>query len=194
MPKFADTVAAGGRVVGQDRPGEAVEIVDYDPLWSVRFDHMRGRLAKALGAVAVRIDHVGSTAVPGLPAKPVVDIQVSVVDVEDDDAYTAPIESHGFELRWIEPGHRYFRPPPGTPRLHQIHVCSSGSRWERIHLLFRDYLRANPQVAAEYAALKKRLAAKHGEHRIEYNDDKAGFIDAVVAAAEDWAAETGWVP
>jgi GrpB-like predicted nucleotidyltransferase (UPF0157 family) len=194
MPKFADTVAAGGRIVGRDRPGEAVEIVDYDPTWPQRFEDMRGRLAQALGTVAVRIDHVGSTAIPGLPAKPVVDIQVSVLDVEDDESYKSPIESLGFELRWIETGHRYFRRPPGIPRLQQIHVCSTGSRWERVHLLFRDYLLANPQVAAEYAALKKRLAAKHGEHRIEYNDDKAGFIDAVVAAAEDWATETGWSP
>jgi GrpB-like predicted nucleotidyltransferase (UPF0157 family) len=73
-------------------------------------------------------------------------------------------------------------------------VCTVGSSWERVHLLFRDYLRAHPQVAAEYAALKVRLAAKHGENRIEYNDDKAGFIDAVVAAAEDWARLTNWSP
>ena len=66
-----------------------------------------------------------------------------------DEAYRAPIELLGFERRWIETGHRYFRPPRGTPRLHLVHVCESGSRWERIHLLFRDYLRAQPRVASE---------------------------------------------
>jgi GrpB-like predicted nucleotidyltransferase (UPF0157 family) len=194
VPTFAQSLAAGGQIVGRDRPGEAVEIVEYDSVWPARFEEMRSRLSEALGEAAVRIDHVGSTAVPGLAAKPVVDIQVSVVDVEDDDAYRDAIESCGFELRWIESGHRYFRPPPGQPRLTQVHVCTVGSSWERVHLLFRDYLRAHPQVAAEYAALKVRLAAKHGENRIEYNDDKAGFIDAVVAAAEDWARLTNWSP
>lgn len=187
-------MAAGGRVIGHDRPGESVEIVDYDPAWPALFEEIRARLAEALGDVALRIDHVGSTAVPGLSAKPVIDIQVSVPDVEAEDAYCEAIEELGFELRWTEPGHRYFRPPPGLPRLHQIHVCSYGSPWERVHVLFRDYLRAHPDVAARYVAMKRDVAAQHPGDRVAYNDAKAPFIDATIRDAEKWAATTAWSP
>jgi len=153
---------------------------------------MRARLAAELGIRAVRIEHVGSTSIPGMIAKPVVDIQVSVNDVEDTDAYRAQIEAQGFELRFVEPGHRYFRPPRGMAREFQVHVCQVGSEWERVHLLFRDYLRAHPDVAAEYGRMKLRLAQQHHAERIAYNDDKAGFIDAVVRVAEEWARQTGW--
>lgn len=194
MPTFRESVAAGGRQVGQGRPGDPIEVVDYDAAWPARYELMRARLTAALGDVAVRIDHVGSTAIPGMPAKPVVDIQVSVPDVQDEDAYRDPIESQGFVLRWIETDHRYFRPPPGLPRDYQVHVCSVGSRWERIHLLFRDYVRAHPETAAQYAAMKTELAGPYKHDRIGYNDAKGPFIDGVVATAEAWATETGWRP
>lgn len=187
MPTFAESVAAGGRQVGHERPADPIAIVPYDPAWPSRFEEMRGRLAAALGQIAVRIDHVGSTAVPGLAAKPVVDIQVSVPDVEDEAAYKPPIEAQGFELRWTEPGHRYFRPPPGLPRLWQVHVCSVGSEWQRVHLLFRDYLRAHADVAAQYETLKRRVAADNRDDRIAYTDAKGPFIDDVVRRAEEWA-------
>jgi GrpB-like predicted nucleotidyltransferase (UPF0157 family) len=183
----------GGTLFGQSRP-DPIEVVPWDPTWPERFDLMRDRLAAALGDLALRIDHVGSTAIPGIPAKPVIDIQVSVADVDDTDAYRAPIEANGFALRYIEPGHRYFRPPVGLPRDYQVHVCQVGSEWERVHLLFRDFLLAHPGEAAEYGRLKMRLADKHGNHRLQYNDEKGPFIEAVGRAAEDWAKETGWKP
>jgi GrpB-like predicted nucleotidyltransferase (UPF0157 family) len=191
MPTFEESVAAGGRQVGPDRH-DPVAIVEYDPAWPDVFEQMRNMLAEALGAIAVRIEHVGSTAIPGLPAKPVVDIQVSVPDIDDDDAYREPIESLGFVLRWIETGHRYFRPPPRLPRTWQVHVCQSGGDWERVHLLFRDYMRAHPMVAFEYGQLKMRLAGNYRTDRIRYTDEKGPFIDAVLEAAEDWARESGW--
>jgi len=192
MPTFADSLAAGGRQVGPVRGGEPIDIVDYDPIWPARFEEMRARLAAALGVVAVRIDHVGSTAVPGLAAKPVVDIQVSVPDVDDEAAFRAPIEGEGFALRFIEPGHRYFRPPPGLPRLWQVHVCTVGSRWERDHLLFRDFLRAHSALADDYGQLKRRLAVGHRADRIAYTDAKGPFIEQVLRRADEWAAATGW--
>ena len=194
MPQFKDSLAAGGFVVATStaRASEPIELVAWDPRWLDQFQKMRQQLAGALGDTAVRIDHVGSTSIPGLPAKPVVDIQVSVPDIDDDEAYRGPVESQGFELRFIEPGHRYFRPPPAIPRDYQVHVCQVGSDWERVHLLFRDYLRAHPDVAAEYGRMKLRLAMQHKQERIAYNDDKAGFIDAVVRVAEEWARQTGW--
>jgi GrpB-like predicted nucleotidyltransferase (UPF0157 family) len=155
---------------------------------------MRDQLAESLGPLALRIDHVGSTAVPGLAAKPVVDIQVSVADVEDTDAYREPIERHGFVLRYIEPGHRYFRPAPGIPRLWQVHVCQAGSDWERVHLLFRDFLRAHPDEAAAYAALKLEMAERHPHDRIAYNDAKGPWIESALQRAEAWATNTGWRP
>ena len=194
MPTFAESVAAGGRQVGSERPNDPIAIEPYDPAWPQRFDEMRGRLAAALGPIALRIDHVGSTAVPGLAAKPVIDIQISVADVEDEATYKDAIESQGFGLRWIEPGHRYFRPPPGLSRLSQVHVYSVGSEGERAHLLFRDYLRAHAEAASEYEALKRRLAAEHREQRIAYTDAKGPFIEGALVRAEAWAAEIGWRP
>jgi GrpB-like predicted nucleotidyltransferase (UPF0157 family) len=196
MPKFKDSIAAGGFVVATSKPrtSEPIELVAWDPRWLDAFQRMRARLANALGDTALRIEHVGSTAIPGIPAKPVVDIQVSVPDIDDDDAFREPIEAQGFELRFIEPGHRYFRPPPDVPRDYQVHVCEIGSDWERVHLLFRDYLRTHPEVAAEYGKMKLRLAGQHGQERIAYNDDKGPFIDAVVLVAEEWARQTGWTP
>lgn len=184
----------GGLLVGPVRGTEPVEVVDYDPLWPARFEQMREQLAASLGKLALRIDHVGSTAVPGLAAKPVVDIQVSVPDVEDTQAYRDAIEEHGFVLRYLEPGHRYFRPAPGVPRLWQVHVCQAGSDWERVHLLFRDFLRAHPDEATAYAAMKHEMAARHRDDRIGYNDAKEPWIRAALERAEAWAAETGWDP
>jgi GrpB-like predicted nucleotidyltransferase (UPF0157 family) len=184
----------GGLLLGAERGSDPVEVVDYDPAWPARFEAMRAKLAASLGSVALRIDHVGSTAVPGLPAKPVVDIQLSVADVEDIDAYRAGIEAHGIVLRYVEPGHRYFRPRPGVPRLWQIHVCQADSDWERAHLLFRDYLRARSDVAADYAAMKYRVAREFPDDRIAYNDAKAPWIEATLRDAEAWATSTGWRP
>lgn len=116
MPTFRESIAAGAQVIGANRATDLVEIVDYDPGWPTRFEDMRARLARALGATAIRIDHVGSTAVPGLAAKPIIDIQVSVPDVADAEAFTAAIEAQGFASRMVEPGHHYFRPPPDVPR------------------------------------------------------------------------------
>jgi GrpB-like predicted nucleotidyltransferase (UPF0157 family) len=184
----------GGLILGAERGDEPIAIAEYDPAWPVRFAEMRDHLAYALGVTALRIDHVGSTAVPGLAAKPIVDIQVSVPDVDDERAYRSAIESATFGLRYREPGHRYFRPPPGLPRLWQVHVCTIGSEWERVHLLFRDYLRAHPRRAAAYAALKWRLAGEHLADRIAYTDAKEPLIKSALRQAEEWALRTGWQP
>ncbi len=177
--------------MGAER-GDPIEVVDYDPDWPARFEDMRARLAAALRSTAIRIDHVGSTAVSGVAAKPIVDIQVSVPDVDDEDTYRAPIEGCGFALRYRESGHRYFRPPPGLTRHWQIHVCAIGSEWQRVHLLFRDYLRTHPAEAERYAAKKREVAFQHPTDRIAYTDAKGPMINEMLARAEDWAARAGW--
>ena len=172
--------------------GDPVEAVAFDEAWEASFGSWRSRLAGALGGVALRIEHVGSTAVPGLPAKPVVDVQVSVADAADEAAYREAIEGLGLSLRAREPGHRYFRPPPGVPRDVQVHVCDAGGAWERAHLLFRDYLRADSDTRAEYGDLKRSLAVRYRDDRVAYNEAKTGFILDALGRAEDWARRTGW--
>ena len=190
-----DGLVRSGQVEMVGEPtGEPAVIVDADPRWPARFAEVASRLRGSMGSVAKRIDHVGSTAVAGLPAKPVIDVQVSVEDVEDEDAYRERIESVGFPLRSREPGHRYFRTPKDARQRIQVHVCSLGSLWERDHLLFRDYLRAHSAVADQYGRVKRELAARYSTDRIAYSDAKSPFIRAVVRRAETWAAETGWVP
>jgi len=170
---------------------DPIEVLPYDPTWPTRFGTYRRRLADELGSVAVRIEHVGSTAVPGLAAKPIVDIQVSVKDPEDE-SYLAGVERAAAELRMREPGHRYFRPAGSRPRDVQVHVCEDGSSWERNHLLFRDYLRAHDPVRDSYASLKLGLAVRYRDDRLAYNDAKSAFILDVLDDARAWAERTGW--
>jgi GrpB-like predicted nucleotidyltransferase (UPF0157 family) len=173
---------------------EPVELSEPDAMWSRRFEAIRRQLAKALGPTAVRIDHIGSTAVPSIPAKPIIDVQVSVNQLEAEDRYQPQIEALGWPLRARELAHRFFRPPAGEARTVHIHVCETGGSWERDHLLFRDYLRAHPGRAAEYAALKRQLAASFGNDRPAYTRSKVPFIEATLAVAERWARRTGWQP
>lgn len=171
---------------------DAVQVVPYDPNWARRFASWRDRLVAALGETAVRIEHVGSTAVPGLAAKPVIDIQIAVPDVEDEAAFVAQIEATGVAFRSREVGHRYFRPAGNRPREVQIHVCQSGSQWERVHLLFRDFLRVDAPTREAYDALKRNLARRYRDDRIAYNEAKTNFILDAMERAERWAADSDW--
>jgi GrpB-like predicted nucleotidyltransferase (UPF0157 family) len=129
------------------RTAQDLTVLRYDPEWSVSFAELGGRLRSALGKVALRIDHIGSTAVPGLAAKPIIDVQVSVASLEPIDPFRSPLEECGFVWRQDNPEltKRYFRERPGDPRTH-IHVRRVGSFSEQFALLFRDYLRAHPDA------------------------------------------------
>lgn len=174
---------------------DPILIVPYDPEWPRRFAALRRELRDALGDVALRIDHIGSTAVPGLDAKPVIDIQISVASFEPLGVYCAPLERAGYALRSENPDRtkRYFRERPGAPRTH-IHVRHTGSWPEQLSLLFRDYLRAHPADAAQYAELKRALADKHREDRTAYTEAKAPFIWNVMMQANRWSQDVGWEP
>jgi len=179
---------------GTERAEEPVEIVLYDPDWPARFQHWRGRLADTLGDTALRIEHVGSTAVPDLPAKPVIDVLVSVLDPDLEGSYVRPIESLGIQLRSRDDLHRYFRPFSGRPRDVQVHVCAAGSGWERRHVLFRDYLRSSASAREAYLTAKLEAAQRWRDDRIAYADAKTEVIGRLMEEAQAWAVESGWGP
>lgn len=165
-----------------------VEIADYDPAWPERFEAEAARIRRALRGVAVRIEHVGSTAVPGLAAKPTIDIQISVHSFAPEEAFRAPLERLGYVFYPDDvPDHRFFRPPDGRPRSSHVHVCEAGSAWERGHLAFRDYLRGHPDVAAEYEALKRRIAELFPHDSQGYAEAKDPFIRPIELVALAWA-------
>lgn len=166
-----EIVSASGR-----SSADPVEVVPYAPQWSTAFAEWCAKLQQALGPVAVSIEHIGSTSVPGLAAKPVIDIQVSVRDLDDEASYVPAIEALGVALRSREPGHRYFRPAGTLPRTVQVHVYQAGSAEARDHLLFRDYLRANASAREAYARMKSDAARLYPNDRIAYNEAKTGFI------------------
>jgi GrpB-like predicted nucleotidyltransferase (UPF0157 family) len=159
---------------------EPVVIVDYQPAWPVAYAEVEALLRLALGPVAVRMEHVGSTAVPGLAAKPVIDVQVSVASFEPLDDFRAPLERIGFVYRADdEPEHRFFglTDAEGVRRVN-LHVCESGGEWERRHVTFRDALRNDPDLRARYEAEKRRVAALHPDDTLAYAEAKTPWIRA----------------
>jgi GrpB-like predicted nucleotidyltransferase (UPF0157 family) len=171
-----------------------VTIVPYDPAWPTAFGRTGTKLRHALGPLALRIDHIGSTSVPGLAAKPIIDIQVSVAALEPVATYGPAFESIGFRWRSDNPDRmkRYFRETSG-PRTH-LHMRAAGSWSEQFPLLMRDFLRTHPEDSAQYAALKHELASRLSHDRHAYTDAKVPFIWTMMQRADDWAQETGWVP
>jgi GrpB-like predicted nucleotidyltransferase (UPF0157 family) len=174
---------------------ESIVIVPYTPEWTEWFARVGTQLREQLEAVALRIDHIGSTSVPGLAAKPVLDLQISVADFEPSDAYRLPLEALGYVFRADNPERtkRYFREGAGQRRTH-IHVRRAGSHAEQFALLFRDYLRAHPEEARRYAELKYRLADQYRENREGYTEAKTPFIWEIIQHADGWSQETGWKP
>lgn len=146
-------------------------------------------MGEALGPVAVRLEHVGSTSVPGLAAKPIIDLQVSVAALEPRDVYVQPLERLGylFVPAPESPGHRFFAWPAQRPRSHHLHVFEAGSQHEFRHLALRDFLRAHRDEAAAYEALKRRVAARHPADRLAYIDGKEDYVAALEARAVRWA-------
>jgi GrpB-like predicted nucleotidyltransferase (UPF0157 family) len=185
-----DSTALSGRVGSTLLQSHAMlEIVPYDPRWALEFEVERDRIQAALGSLAVRIDHHGSTAVPGLAAKPVIDIQVSVARLHPID----PCAGMLADLGYVHVPHAddercpFFHLPQRWPHTNHIHVVESGSEEERRTLAFRDYLRAHPSAAREYEALKRHLAGLHGgsdlASREAYASAKTSFIDRILTLA-----------
>jgi GrpB-like predicted nucleotidyltransferase (UPF0157 family) len=166
-----------------------IAIVPYSPAWADDFERERLVLAQALGSFAIRIEHNGSTSVPGLAAKPVIDIQISVVCLHPLSAYAAHLAALGYVHVPHEDDARcpFFHQksdPPDRPYRRHIHVVEAGGEEERRTLAFRDRLRSDPQTAREYEALKRRLASEHRGTTPEsvqaYVDGKTQFIERMI--------------
>lgn len=161
-------------------PSDLVELVDHDPTWTERFEQERDRLVPVFDGSVVAIEHIGSTSVPGLCAKPIVDIAVGLRELELTDEQIAAMEELGYEYlgEFGLPGRLYFR--KGDPRTHHVHVVEhSGMHWER-QLVFRDALRTDADELRRYDAFKRRLAAE-GHSREVYAELKTPFIRAIEA-------------
>jgi GrpB-like predicted nucleotidyltransferase (UPF0157 family) len=162
---------------------EPIRVVPYDPEWPLRFRREREALESAIGAwLSGGIHHVGSTAVPGLDAKPVVDILAGVESLEAARACFEPLaELDYLYAPYLAAEMHWFCKPSPERRTHHLHLVPSGSRRFRDELAFRDLLRADPELAADYARLKHELAERHGEDRDAYTEAKAGFIRTALA-------------
>jgi len=178
-----DAVLVGGR------ERRAIVLAAPDPTWPVTFERHRVVIGRALGAGARRIDHVGSTSVPGLAAKPIVDIQVTVDDPDDEPAFGPALERAGYEPRVREPRHRMFRTPA---RDVHVHVWAAGSDDERRHVLFRDWLRVDAADRTRYEDAKRALAGRRWRDMNYYAEAKAPVISEIMERAESWAQREGW--
>lgn len=162
-----------------------IELVEYDPSWSERFESERERIVAALGEHARAIEHVGSTAVPGLAAKPIVDVLLIVADSSDEESYVPALEAAGFHLRVREPDwyeHRMLKSPDSAVNLH---VFSEGSPEAERMVGFRDRLRRDDQDRERYAAAKRELARKTWKYLQHYADAKASIVEDILARGED---------
>jgi len=170
-------------------------IAPYDPEWKQLFLQTGSLLRQALQKKAIRIDHIGSTSVEGLDAKPIIDIQISVADYRDLEHYQRDIESAGLLLRADNPDRtkRYFRELPGNRRTH-VHVRQSGSYSEQVSLLFRDYLRVHPIDCRRYAEEKHRLFEQYYDDRTRYVEGKGPIVWDILRKAHIWSQQSGWQP
>lgn len=168
---------------------DEVRIADYDPRWPAMYEAEAARLRAALPpGLVLAVEHFGSTAIPGMAAKPVIDILVAVPSIEAARTLAVgPMEALGYAF-WADNPHRdrlFFvkgLPPAAPHRTHHVHMAEpDGEMWQR--LPFRDYLRAHPDEAANYAALKRALAARHGADREAYTAAKTAFVNAIMERA-----------
>ena len=165
-----------------------LEIVPYDPGWSAGFEAEAIRLRAALGTLAVRIDHHGSTSIPGLAAKPIIDIQVSVAALLPIEGYAERLETVGYvHVPHLDDSFcPFFHQPSQWPHSHHVHLVERGGAEERRTLAFRDYLRDHDEVAREYERLKHDLVMRFATTRESpdaYSRAKTAFIERIVALA-----------
>ena len=161
-----------------------IEICDYDLSWPTMFQRHAERIARALGSAAMQVEHIGSTSVPGLGAKPIIDMLLVVEDSRDEAAYLPYLEGAGYALRVREPDwheHRMLRTPERDVHLH---VFSAGSSEIDQNLIFRNHLRANRDDLELYEETKRRLASQDWQSMQDYADAKTEVIQQIMATAD----------
>jgi GrpB-like predicted nucleotidyltransferase (UPF0157 family) len=170
--------------VGERTPHNApVSLAEYDPAWPATFEREAVRIRAALGDTVVRLEHTGSTSVPGLAAKPIIDMTLTVPDSAAEPAYAPRLEAAGYVLRIREPNwheHRLFKGPEADVNLH---VFSAGSVELDRMVGFRDWLRAHPDDRDLYERTKRELAARTWRHIQHYADAKSEVVEAIIAKA-----------
>jgi GrpB-like predicted nucleotidyltransferase (UPF0157 family) len=166
-----------------------IEICPHDPRWRDGFETEAKNIARALGSNLIAVHHIGSTSIPGIFAKPIIDMLVDVKDINDVDNHNSTMESLGYEVmgEFGIDGRRYFRKDNDAGvRTHHVHIFENGSPHIARHLAFRDYMIANPDQAHAYSELKQRLAGEHAENPEEYMDGKDEFIKEIDRRAARW--------
>jgi len=176
LDAYLDRVLVGGR----DPSPAHIEIAPPDPAWPRRFAEHRDRIAAALGSAALQLEHVGSTAVPGLAAKPVVDVLVTVADPDAEDRYLPALLEAGYALRVREPGHRMLTT---EARDVHVHVWAAGSPEAAQQLALRDLLRRSPAARERYEAEKRRLAMRSWPTADHYAEAKSPVIAELLQEA-----------
>ena len=166
-------------------PAGTVRIVAYDETWPLEFEAEAARIERACDGLSIRLEHIGSTSIPGLAAKPVIDILAGRPGTVPGERYVAAFKQLGYEHKGAYgiPGRNYFR--KGAPRTHHVHMFNVSSEMWRDHLLFRDYLRAHPGVVREYETIKRELATMYLFDKEQYTDAKGPFVRSIVRRAID---------
>jgi GrpB-like predicted nucleotidyltransferase (UPF0157 family) len=188
-PRDPDDVAAYDRelaevAIGGPRPlAGAIEIHDYDPRWPRLYEREEDRIRSILGDRVIRIEHVGSTSVPGLPAKPLIDIVLEVANSAEEGAYVPAMESAGYVLRIREPNWFEHRVLKGPDTDVNVHVFTAGCEEVDRMLLFRDWLRSNAADRELYAERKRELADREWKYMQQYADAKTAVVDEIMGRA-----------
>jgi GrpB-like predicted nucleotidyltransferase (UPF0157 family) len=163
-----------------------ITIVEYNPEWPSRYEAERDRILEKIGAEISAIEHIGSTAIPGVCAKPIIDMMAAVPGPGEADGLLTALSQIGYEdVTKIEgSGEWFYCLGRGSRDLyHHLHLVKAGSEHWRRHIAFRDYLRAHPEMALEYCGLKRALAGRYRTQREKYTESKTEFIERVVAEA-----------
>ncbi|HEV7677471.1 MAG TPA: GrpB family protein [Candidatus Dormibacteraeota bacterium] len=190
QPSREDEIRAA--TVGEPAVLDApIDLSEYDPEWPRRFARESERIHAALGDRIVLLEHCGSTSVPGLAAKPVIDMVMTVADSSDEASYVPPLQAAGYVLRIREPDwwqHRCFKGPDGNVNLH---VLSDGCPEVERMLLFRDTLRADDAERRRYERTKRELAAQRWRYVQNYADAKSEVVEAIMARARELRSRSG---
>lgn len=165
-----------------------IEVTQYNPNWPYLYRQEARQIAAALANEIILLHHIGSTAIPGIQAKPVIDILAEVRDIERVDDYNQALMGLGYDARGENgiPGRRYFNKKTGSTHTHHLHIFQVGNSEIDRHLNFRDYLRAHPEEAQAYSQLKDHLAEKYRHDSVAYTEGKNEFVREIDRKAMAW--------